>query len=81
MGVGNFNFNINGFDAGDRIVSPMGVAGTLHNSSPNDATATLQYGSGGQTVNVTLTGLTTAQDGALVGLADFNTVFGAGTFV
>jgi len=76
----SFVYSIAGFGAGDKIVSPAGVAASLTNGSFTDGTATVQYATGGNVVQITLTGLTNAQDGALFAATDLNTVFGAGTF-
>jgi len=81
IAMGNYAYSINGFSAGDKIVSPTGVTGTLANSSFTDGNATVQYAANGQIVTVTLTGLSPAQDSALFSTGDLNTVFGAGTFV
>lgn len=78
--LGNYTYTITGFDPGDKIVSPAGVPVSLNNSSFADGQVTLEYAQGGQVANVTLTGLTGAQDAQLFGTADLNTVFGAGTF-
>ena len=78
---GPLTYSIPGFGAGDKIVSPTGVAPSLLNSSFSDGTVTLQYTTPGNVVNITLTGLTNAQDGSIFGASDLNNVFGAGTFV
>ena len=79
--MGSYAYQISGFGSGDKIMSPAGVSGTLVNGSLADGVALIQYVSGGQTVSITLTGLTTAQDGALHGITDLNTVFGLAALV
>ena len=78
--TGTFAYSIPGFGAGDKIVSPAGLAPSLINGSFSDGNVALQYATGGNVVTITLTGLTNAQDGSLFGANDLNTVFGAGTF-
>jgi hypothetical protein len=80
VAMGSYNYQIGGFGTSDRIIGPTGVSGTLVNNNASDGSASIQYVSGGNTVSITLTGLSTAQDGALHGTADLNTVFGLGTF-
>ena len=81
LAMGSYAYQIGEFGTGDRIIGPTGVSGTLVNGSPTDGVASIQYVSGGQTVSVTLTGLTTPQDSALHGTADLNTLFGIGTLI
>ena len=76
----NYTYTINGFGAGDKIVSPAGVTSSVINTAFTDGSASLQYVSGTFKVLVTLTGLTTTQDAALTTTASINTLFGAGTF-
>jgi hypothetical protein len=81
VAMGSYNYQIGGFASGDRIIGPTDVSGTLVNNNATDGSASIQYVSGGNTVNITLTGLSTAQDGALHGTADLNTVFGLGAYI
>ena len=81
LAMGSYAYQISGFGSDDKIMSPAGVSGTLVNGSPADGVASIQYVSGSQTVSITLTGLTTAQDGALHGITDLNTVFGLAALV
>ena len=81
LAMGNYGYQVSGFGSGDRIFGPTGVSGTLSNTDSGDGTATIQYISGSQTVNITMTGLTTTQDGALHLMNDLNTVFGIGTLL
>ncbi len=81
MAMGSYSYQISGFGLGDRIIGPAGVSGTLVNGSATDGVASIQYVSGSQTVAITLTGLTTAQDSALHGTTDLNTLFGLGAFI
>lgn len=78
--AGAYVHTIDGFGAGDKIVSPAGNAGTLVNSSFTDGQATIQYANSGVVTQIVLTGLTAAQDAQLFGPNDLNTVFGGGTF-
>ncbi len=78
----SFNYTINGFGAGDKIINPTGVTPSVINTAIGnaaDGSVVLQYVSGVNTVRVTLTGLSAADDALLTSLAGFNTVFGAGT--
>ena len=76
-----YNYAIAGFNAGDRIVSPLGTLVTIADqTSFSDGTVSLQYKSGDNIAKITLTGLTTAQDSLIFGVNDLNTVFGAGSF-
>ena len=79
--TGSFTYSIPGFGVSDQIRSPIGIAPGFVNNSFTDGNATLQYTTPGNVVNITLTGLTNAQDGSLFGASDLNNVFGAGTFV
>ena len=81
LAMGNYAYSISGFGPGDKIVSPAGVTPTLENGSYTDGSVMIQAASAGQTVQITLTGLTSAQDLALNSVLDLNTVFGAGTLV
>ena len=81
VAMGSYNYRIGGFASGDRVIGPAGVSGTLVNANATDGVAAVQYVSGGQTVSITLTGLTTTQDGALHLVDDLNTVFGIGTLL
>jgi hypothetical protein len=78
VALGNYTYSINGFGAGDKIVGPVGVTGTLVNDNFADGSATVQYAQAGQEVKIVLTGLTSAQDGALLSLSNLNTIFGSG---
>lgn len=80
VSAGPFVYTVDGFGAGDKIVSPAGNAGTLINSSFTDGQATIQYANSGVVTQIVLTGLTAAQDAQLFGTSDLNTVYGAGTF-
>lgn len=77
----SYIYSIVGFGLGDKIVGPAGVSATVTDqASFTDGSLSLQFASGGNIVKVTLTGLTAAQDSAIFGAADLNSVFGAGTF-
>jgi hypothetical protein len=76
----SFQYRVKGFKSGDRIVSQLSVPGSISNQeSFADGSLSLQCASGGNIVKITLTGLTAAQDRAVFGPSDLNTVFGAGT--
>jgi hypothetical protein len=73
VAAGSYSNTINNFVAGDSVVMPAGVQATVVNTSFTDGTVTLQWASGGQTVNIVLTGLTNAQDQAAAFHAGSNT--------
>ena len=79
LAMGNYAYSISGFGSGDKIVSPAGVPSSLLNNSYTDGAVTIQSASAGQMVQITLTGLSNAQDAALNSLSDLNAVFGVGT--
>jgi hypothetical protein len=74
---GNYTYTIAGFGAGDKIDFPVDQAPTIINSSVTDNSVDIQWAFSGQTVIVTLTGLTTAQDEAIYSVGSFNSLFGA----
>lgn len=75
----NYTYNIAGFGAGDKLVFPAGNTPSVVNDDWADGIVDLTYASSGTVTTIHLTGLSTANDGALNDLAGFNTVFGAGT--
>lgn len=77
--AGDYTYVISGFGAGDKIDFPSNNAPTVVNSSYTDGYVTVQYAFGGVTTTINLVGFTAAQDMSLNSIADFNTVFGAGT--
>ena len=81
IALGTYTYNIANFGAGDSMAFPAGVAASVNNVSFTDGIVDLTYASGGQTVTIHLTGVSAANDGLLNSVADFNTVFGAGTIV
>ncbi len=81
VSTGNYTYTINGFDPGDRIVSPAGSnPGTIDNPSFTDGKAVIQYANAGLVTRIELVGLTEAQDKGILFTSDLNTVYGAGTF-
>ena len=81
LAAGNYNHEVTGFGRGDVLDFPDGVAATVNNESFTDGRVQVQWASGGQTIVVTLTGLTAAVDATLNSGADFVAAFGAGTIV
>lgn len=79
MAVGTYTYNISGFGTGDSINFHYGSTPTLTltNSSASDGIVDLTYTLNSYTITAHLTGLTTAQDGAITDLTSFRTVFGA----
>jgi len=78
--IGSYTYAISGFDNKDRIVGPAGITATITDQeSFTDGSVTLRYALAGNVVRVTLTGLTSEQDGAILSTSDLNTYFGAGT--
>ena len=64
---------------GGLVVSNTSPTALALSTAPSFSTTTVAEAAAGQIVAITLTGLSSAQDSALFGSADFNTVFGAGT--
>lgn len=78
--LGTYAYTITGLDAGgDKIVGPAGVTPTVINSNFSDGSVILQYASAGNVAQITIAGLTAAQDAQILGVNGINTVFGAGT--
>ncbi|NDD13720.1 MAG: hypothetical protein EB072_14005, partial [Betaproteobacteria bacterium] len=71
-----YTYTIYGFGAGDKIIGPSELDTRFSNDSFVDGSVTLTYGT---FANVTLTGLTAAQDSALFSTSSFNDVFGPAT--
>ncbi|MCG8612148.1 MAG: hypothetical protein MI864_16615 [Pseudomonadales bacterium] len=70
---------ITGFAAGDVLNFPENtVPVTLDNEDPGDGMINLSAISGNNIINVTLTGISTANDEAISGEASFEAVFGSG---
>lgn len=78
---GTYTYNITGFAAGDILDFPAGIDATVNNTDFADNAVDVQWALGGQVVTIHLTGLAAGQDATLNSVADFNTVFGAGTIV
>ena len=81
VALGTYTYSIANFGALDSLAFPAGVAASVNNPSFTDGIVDLTYASGGQVVTIQLTGVSAANDGLLNSVADFNTVFGAGTIV
>ncbi|NDD13304.1 MAG: hypothetical protein EB072_11825, partial [Betaproteobacteria bacterium] len=79
IALGNYSATITGFGAGDVLRGPTGVSASVTNDSFTDGEVKLSWSSAGQTVTITLTGITAAQDGAIFSTASFNGVFGPGS--
>ena len=79
VAAGNYTYNIAGFGAGDKLVFPTAGLATIVNADLTDGIVDVQYASGGTTTVIHLTGIPAATDGAIFGVTDFNTAFGAGT--
>jgi len=76
--AGTYTYTIAGFNTGDKLTFPAGATPTVFNNSWTDGNVNVLWAFSGQTITVTLTGQT-ANDSSLNSIADFNTVFGAGT--
>ncbi len=79
IALGNYSATITGFGAGDVLRGPTGVAASVTNNSFTDGEVQLSWSSAGQTVTITLTGITPGQDGGIFSTTSFNTVFGPGS--
>jgi hypothetical protein len=75
----SFDYTISGLGVGDRIDLPTGGTTTLSNASNSDGQVDLTWSGGANEVVIHLVGLSVGQDGQLNSVADFNTVFGAGS--
>lgn len=76
--AGNYAYTISGFSNGDILDFPDDVAATVRNTSTTDNSIEVQWASGGNVINVTLTGL--ASDTAY-SVNSFNAAFGAGSII
>lgn len=77
--AGNYNYQITDFGEGDVLNLPNDVEATVKNSNFSDGSVDVQWAAKGQVILITLTGLTTAQDGAIYSVTSFNNVFGDGS--
>lgn len=73
---GEYNYEISNFSSGDVLNFPDNAAAVVKNANFSDGKVQLQYGADGQLIEVSLVGLTTAQDQAIYGTLSFKTVFG-----
>ncbi|MBB1125935.1 hypothetical protein [Thiospirillum jenense] len=78
---GTYTYNISGFAAGDTLDFPDGNAPTVNNGDFNDNAVDVVWASMGNVTTIHLTGLAAGEDMLLNSVADFNTVFGAGTII
>lgn len=72
---------ITNFAAGDILDFPAGNNPTVNNSSYTDGIVDVQFALSGTVTTIQITGLDAATDVQLNGVADFDTVFGAGTII
>lgn len=80
ISVGDYLYTIDGFGAGDKLVFPAVNTPTIFNNDFTDEKVDVKYSEGsGNVITIRLTGLTEAQDRAIVGRTSFNQVFGAGS--
>ncbi|MEI6214231.1 MAG: hypothetical protein WCP10_09005 [Desulfuromonadales bacterium] len=77
MSAGDYTYFIAGFGSGDKLIFPTGQAATINNSNYSDGIVDVQWASGNQTITIRLTGLTNAQDLAIMGPASFKALFGS----
>jgi hypothetical protein len=69
---GNYEYTISGFDLNHDVLDlPDSPAPTVINTDPSDGEVTVQWASGGQVIQVHLTGLPADVDGSLFFLSDF----------
>jgi hypothetical protein len=78
---GTYNASVANFAAGDSINFSGASAAALSvvNSTSNDGSVVITGNFGSNVVDLTLTGLTASQDGAILGANSFNNLFGAGS--
>jgi hypothetical protein len=75
----SYNFQIDNFATGDKLVVPTGGSKQLIQDSVKDGYVIVEYILDNNVVDITLTGLTLTQEKALNSYADINAVFGTGT--
>ena len=76
--AGNYIYNISDFAAGDKLIFPQGPTPTVENTSFTDGSVDVIYAGSSGAATIHLTGLPTVQDGAILGITSFNSVFGSG---
>jgi hypothetical protein len=82
IAVGSYTYSIAGFGSGDKLAMFAGAAVSVtpdSNDTDGIQILTAADAVSGQTVTITLTGLTGEQDAGLFNYNSINTVFGAGT--
>ena len=81
IAAGNYTYNVSGFAAHDVLDFPDTATATVFNDSFTDNAVNVQWAFGGTTTVIHLTGLAAGLDATLNSVANFNTVFGAGTII
>jgi hypothetical protein len=81
LASGNYNYTVANFGAGDVLNFPNDNTATVSNPVGSVGSVDVKWANSGNNVNVTLTGLTDAQDLAIYSLNSFNNVFGAGSII
>ncbi len=77
---GNYIYNIDHFNVGDKLAFPAGTALSISNENAGDGIVDVNgTTSTGQWINIHLTGIYPSQDASILGVTSFNTVFGAGS--
>ena len=79
--AGTFTYTISDFGAGDVLDFPAGISASVLQDSFSDGIVDLSWALSGNVVTIHLTGISNANDIQLNSVADFNTVFGAGTII
>jgi hypothetical protein len=76
--AGNYDVTLSGFAVGDKIDLPTTFLMTLNlsNTSATDGTLVLQADDGTNVINITLTGISNANDASIYSIDAFKTVFG-----
>lgn len=78
---GTYTYHITGFGAGDVLSFPATNAASVNNSSFTDGEVELTWAYHGTVATIHLMGIPTATDSMLNSVANFNSVFGAGTVI
>ena len=76
-----YNYQVTGFGAGDVLSFPASNAPSVNNPSFTDGTVEPTWAYRGALATIQLTGISTANDAMLNSVANFNSVFGAGTII
>lgn len=78
---GTYTYHITGFGAGDVLSFPATNAASVSNSSFTDGEVELTWAYHGAVATIHLMGIPVATDANLNSVANFNSVFGAGTII